>query len=496
MPFVTPFDLSSVLQAAQGYSRLKMAREDREFERQEHMRKIELARKEQEMMVKVKQVQAKAFLAQQPEAQAEAMAELAALDPKTAMETQGFVDKRAAEESERGRTAGLESARAVKQALTAYASAPEETRDATLNREIMRLGGLSREGIIRLDPKQILQIKASPPAPGSPRFEGMMADLDATIGLLEGPEKRQRYNAELEQIGGMAFEEAGGVNDYEWQVQHNPEAVERARAKVEAVGLGRAKAAGTNINVSPRIQMPGTAEPTRQVETDLQTQAAMLDDVVGLIDTIEGDVTPESFTFLGRGKAFMADKAQQAGLKISPEMEQRIEEQQTVASDATFMTYQLIVAWSGKAVTDRERALLFSAIGDPQKMGYARYKAALRALKNMALTSGANKRRALRFGIDTTLNENERRMIDSSIQAVEKRRLAGEIDDAEAIEEMEKVGRMFETRVRLASRRSKRGQQEQGKAKQDRAVELARKIRDGTATSEDRAEAAALTEGP
>ena len=487
-------DLALVLQSAQNYTQQKMQREDRKLKQDEYQHGLEVERKKQEMALKIKQAQAKFLQAQDPNAKQQAMVDLQAVDPNVALATQEKMtdldEQQVDIEGKQRKSASdleLRTAQAMKQSLEAYATNPSQ---ATLNREVMRLGSLSRNKVIKTDPQALLQFKASPPSPGSPRFQEMMRGFDDTIGMLgEKPESEFYGGNQFKEIStNLASRLAGEgrpdprvLRDPDYAQMQYPEIFSEETAKWNADRAAGAKAKGlTVVN-----RMPSTSEPTRQVETNLQNQAVMLDGVVDLIDTIQKDITPESFTYLGRGGAYVSDKLQQAGVPITPEMSQRIDEQQTLASDATFMTYQLIVAWSGKAVTDRERKMLFEAIGDPKAMGYTRYQAALKGLRKMANTTSIGKRKVLRFGVDTTLNESERRMIDSKISAIEQRRLGGEIDDEQAIKEMQKVGVMFETRARLASRRSKSS----GPAPSRDRLEKLRALRDSGASEEEIEEA-------
>ncbi len=284
MSFVTPFDLSSVLQAAQNHAKLKGEREDREFEKQDYYHKLEMARKKQEMMVKIKQAQAKVLQAQQPGDQTEAMSDLAALDPKTAIETQDQIGKMESAMLERAKKTrdlhldqGLRGAQAMGDLLSGAVEQSPHGPQVNLRGlfgATSQMMKMAQQGLV--DPQQAeavgdilrrVQRAEAGGAEGEINTDKVLAEMSGAVGdienlkkgaaftvdLLGDPEKRKRYQAALEQVGGRAFELAGGESsDYEWQVKNNPEAVARARAELGEQSITRAKAGAPKMTLINR----------------------------------------------------------------------------------------------------------------------------------------------------------------------------------------------------------------------------------------------------
>ena len=308
MPFVQNIDLAKVLQGAQALSRMRMDKEQHELAVNDYHRQVELARKQQEMAVKVRQAQAKVMQAQQPEARQEAISELQALSPETAISTQeqiqGLETKQQTLASKRRDlkiSQSLKGAEAMQQLL------PNAVQQTDVGPQVdirnlfaatSRMQQLAQVGIVdqgQADAMSSLFNRARQAtiagAQGqltgeqlAAEMQGVASDVGAMlegaqqgIELLGDPEKRARFNAELEQIGGRAFELAGGENDYEWQVRNNPEAITQARKEMQEARLSRAKAAGTTIvNRMGQEYDPATRGARTAFQKDELASLAML----------------------------------------------------------------------------------------------------------------------------------------------------------------------------------------------------------------------------
>lgn len=356
MVFIQPVDLALVLKSAQDFTRRKQDREDRDFARSEHQRKLELARKQQEMDIKVKQAQAKVLQAQTPEAQQAAMGELQAFEPSVAMETQEKLGEFEAGQQEitaKRQTfatkrrefkidQSLKGAEAMQQLLP---SAVQETPagpqvdikglfGATSRIQKMAQQGIVDQGQADAVSKLFDRARQATVAGGQGQLNGeqMSAEMQSIAGdvgsmiesakqgvdLLGDPEKRQRFNSELEQLGGRAFELGGGENDYEWQAMNNPKGIEQARAERREDRLRRAKA------TAPRSYFDmGTKEEiaplTKGARTQILKESASSRKLLDMYRRSAKSAEPWMFKYHGRAKVGLGEFLSRLPGDLAPE---------------------------------------------------------------------------------------------------------------------------------------------------------------------------------
>lgn len=278
MPIVNNIDLGKILTQAAQLNRYKLDAEERRH-------KMEMDRRQQELVNKVVAAQRRVFQAKTPEARESAEAELGSLDAARLAKIRS--DRRAEEDQVLGVARkrrelsidqNLAGARLMKDVLPGVVQqtpAGPQVNLPALFQATGRMTQMAQQGIVAPEQAQRLQdmfrdaagmakqIQASggylPPdqlqsinerqQKISGQVQDLLAGADQGIEMFGDPEKRKRFQSDLEKIAGRAAEISGDVKavDYEYAIENQPEAVEQARRELSEAKMSRAKAAGRTI---------------------------------------------------------------------------------------------------------------------------------------------------------------------------------------------------------------------------------------------------------
>jgi hypothetical protein len=300
-PLVQQFDLAKIfLQAQQATANRQRLEANREA--------LERQRRQEAFAQKVQQAQARVFQAQTPQARQQAEADLGLLDSERLANIRAERRTQEAHDLEQSRKrreltidrnlAGAQVMEEMLPAAIVNTEAGPQVDIGALFGATSRMSQMAQQGLV--DKAQAARMQqlfrqarqaTARGAQGMLTGEQMAEEMRGVAGgvqeLLAGakqgvelfgdPDKRQRFQAQLEQIGGRAFEIAGGENDYEWQVKNNPEAVSQARSEIEASKLARAKATAPRFVIREGQEYdPVTKGARTKLQKDMFASQSML----------------------------------------------------------------------------------------------------------------------------------------------------------------------------------------------------------------------------
>jgi len=471
MVFVQPLDLAMVLRASQNYA-LK-EREDRlDAEAREARRHdLDLEQGRLDLAAKIKMAQSKVLGAQSEADKKTAMGELAATDPASAMSMEkhqlGIEEQQ--REAEAAQVAQAKSKRA--EATQQQLKLAEITRDVLgksvvkgsagqeivsfgeLNRGMSQMRNLAQAGLIPQEPvaqleqgmqQMLTQAQQAGPAGQAlvqkqlvPQLRAMQEDADKVIGVFGDPEKMQRYDALLEKAAGMASADlqAPWVRQDPLKALGDPTAAPLIRKYMEQIEIeeprARAKSAGQKGTTI--VQMPGLKEPSRQFESVISDRLDMAEGFLAKANAIESQLKPEFFGIEGKARGAVNWTMGQFG--ALPERQAIWQEQkQEITTFGTMMLYDLIVAMSGKAVTDKEFQRIQKAVGDPDSMTFNEYSSAVKAMKKVMNFSKQRYQKMMQpgGGQNYITDDKDRIWLDEQVAGLEDAVSAEEITPEQA----------------------------------------------------------------
>lgn len=282
------------------------------------------------------------------------------------------------------------------------------------------------------------------------------------IQLLGNPEKRKELNTKLfdqAREGSNIIAENGGdgdtvnrATDPTWLKLNRPEIWAAAGMRLRERNMAMAKARG--VNVSTVVQAPGTNKPTGQTETDLQQKNLMWADIEQGSQGIIDNFNPETLSYFGKIKGWTLkrinnlDPKDKLGL-VGEEGKKFIDQMAELHTRSTLNSYNFILAMSGKAVTDAERAMILKAVGDPDNMSPEEFLAVNKIVNRLAKEKREGTARTLTYGIDVFTSDKERDDVTKQQSNIAELLDKGVIDEAGARERLKNLYNSWDTKVKL-----------------------------------------------
>jgi hypothetical protein len=284
------------------------------------------------------------------------------------------------------------------------------------------------------------------------------------IQLLGDPEKRKRYNTTIENQARYAstiLAERGAEGADVTRMLDPEEASQDADLWAEAGGrmekdrLARSKANAAKTTVIN--QMPGTVEPTRQHESVIQDRLDMTEGYLQKIAGVKPLIKPEFFGLSGDVRQ-LAGKTMGYLFGALPEKQAEwIQAKQELRSFGSLMLYDMVLAMSGKAVTEREMAFIKQAAGDPESMTYEEFRGAVMAMEKVMGHSRSRYRRLLRPGGGPSYidDERDREWLDQQTVAIEDAVGAGRLTPEQSEKRKDSITRQLLLRMEGREARSR-----------------------------------------
>lgn len=241
-----------------------------------------------------------------------------------------------------------------------------------------------------------------------------LAQVNARMGMASRvvPGKDEAAIDLAAQRGDVALSDTGMA------IRMDPAGYAKQRALEEQEKLKRAGAGAAKQTV--QVGMPGVASNTAAAKTAQLEELRMLNKVATRGSAVLKIARPDLFGVGGKAKdIWLTVKDAVASGSLAPTEEQWKRDKKALISQGTMMLYDFIVAMSGKAVTDRERAMILKAIGDPDSLSRMDYVATVEAV----ITAADEARRGLRNdlmagGLDIISDPEARRQIDAEMKAI------------------------------------------------------------------------------
>jgi hypothetical protein len=405
---------SAMAQAMRQAEAFKMQKEDRALALQEQQHQADLAQKKLTFDTQVRAAKSAYYTAPDTTSRSKAGMQLAALSPDAYQEVQGFETKQAGAQSamqtaadthlkaQEGliATSKFNQAKLLQDAVQSYVQDPT---DANANRNVMNLYAATKADVVDLSQAQRFHEAAR--NANVPELEKIAAESQQDMekwapAVKKGPEFRPAADAlgalrffttlppstpEIKDPANLLASASGPavasqLDPPRWKLAN--ELYMQAKEKAAAAGASK------QINYGPG-SLPATVTPQKTSLGRLENTIDMYDSVLQKLDVMQPEVEK------GGADQFFGLKGDAMGLasktmgylmgSATPEAIQKWQDQkQELTSFGTMMTYDFLVALSGKAVTDAERKTIVKAVGDPENMTLFEYRSALRAMRKVS----------------------------------------------------------------------------------------------------------------
>jgi hypothetical protein len=224
--------------------------------------------------------------------------------------------------------------------------------------------------------EQELEPKYSPQA-----IQQTVEVLPQMLGIVEDPQFSPKFVTAAEELQ---------LPPTEWEANRGK--IGERMTQIREAGQRATASSGTTVNVG------GQQKLEKGNIRELQTKNMFLTDAMTQIDQLMR-VGRDKFGAKGwlGGKVFGAlDWA-----NVAPESAQEwIDQKQWLTTNGSLLALKYLNATSGKQLTDRERAYVLNAVGDPDNMTYAQYQGAMKAMRQMVNYELRTTNQRLGKGID------------------------------------------------------------------------------------------------
>jgi hypothetical protein len=233
------------------------------------------------------------------------------------------------------------------------------------------------------------------------------------IALFGDPEKRKRFQSDIELVAGDVAGITGDPRHFNAEVAltEKPVLFRQAQQKRARAKLARARAVGG-------IQPPGTVEAEKGAKLTKQLELGAIEDARSKIGILRQVIEPKFFGAEGLFKGAAANAAGWLLGQNAPDVARQYQQaRQWLTSFGRIFVLDLLTAKSGKQVTDKEREFLLKAVGDPDNMNYDQYIGALDAMDTMMELQETGAKRVLREGFGV-LDDSERERVNADLEKV------------------------------------------------------------------------------